>query len=369
MFRRPLLLTILFLLSLPLLPGQMLSRATAEAQFDDLIAQGEYLAMVSGCIECHTDFKAEYLDFANLTLEQGQTLAFALRTAQDDDIMGAGGRVFDLGPIGLAVSGNITPDTTTGIGAWSDAEIERSIRKGISRDGRRLLPIMPYYLYNNMADADMKAVIAYLRSLPAVYKDVANEQNPAALALAIPPDTAPATAPAPADTAARGRYLMTAILPCTDCHTPIDPNTGQPQLDRYLGGGLPFEGPWGIVYAGNLSPHEGNGLGKKSDDAIKRAIIAGVSTDGRRAVVMPWQIFSFLTPNDLDAVVYYLRHEVTAVDNEVPPAALRPDFLLFVETTQAAKGSNNYGFFAGISALFVFIVIGGMIMIRQRRHN
>ncbi len=65
-----------------------------------------------------------------------------------------------------AVSANITSHPTAGLGAWTDAEIKRAITEGISRDGRQLLPFMPYWLYKKMAPSDLDAVVAYLRSLP-----------------------------------------------------------------------------------------------------------------------------------------------------------------------------------------------------------
>lgn len=47
-----------------------------------------------------------------------------------------------------------------------DAEIKRAITEGISRDGRALLPFMPYWLYKKMEPSDLDAIVAYLRSLP-----------------------------------------------------------------------------------------------------------------------------------------------------------------------------------------------------------
>jgi hypothetical protein len=64
------------------------------------------------------------------------------------------------------VAANITPGRATGLGDWSDAEIERAIRRGISRDGRRLFPPMAYGHYTRISAGDMTALIAYLRSLP-----------------------------------------------------------------------------------------------------------------------------------------------------------------------------------------------------------
>ena len=80
---------------------------------------------------------------------------------------GAGGKAF-YGPWGVSVSANITPDTSDGIGDWTDAEIERAIRTGVARDGHKLFPPMPFAAYRTMAADDMAALLAYLRSLPAI---------------------------------------------------------------------------------------------------------------------------------------------------------------------------------------------------------
>jgi mono/diheme cytochrome c family protein len=110
----------------------------------DPVAYGAYLAGPAGhCIECHsTPGPNGAPDFVNET--------------------GAGGLAFN-GPWGVSVARNITP---TNLGAWSDAEIKRAITQGISRDGTRLLPPMGYHFYKNMTEADLNAVIAYLRTLP-----------------------------------------------------------------------------------------------------------------------------------------------------------------------------------------------------------
>ena len=80
-----------------------------------------------------------------------------------DTQLGAGGFPFH-GPWGISVSKNITPD---GIGSWSDAQVERAIRTGINKDGQKMMPPMAYGSYARIDAADMSALIAYLRTLPA----------------------------------------------------------------------------------------------------------------------------------------------------------------------------------------------------------
>ena len=76
---------------------------------------------------------------------------------------GAGGAVFD-GPWGQSMSRNLTPHPT-GLKNWTDAEIARAVRDGIDRSGQPYRPPMAFPFYKNINDADMSALIAYLRSL------------------------------------------------------------------------------------------------------------------------------------------------------------------------------------------------------------
>jgi hypothetical protein len=109
------------------------------------VAYGVYLAgPLARCMDCHTERRP------------GEPAKF-----------GAGGKPF-YGPWGISVSANLTPDETSGLGQWSDAEIERAIRTGIARDGHKLFPPMPFAAYQNISGNDMAALIAYLRSLPAI---------------------------------------------------------------------------------------------------------------------------------------------------------------------------------------------------------
>jgi len=72
---------------------------------------------------------------------------------------------------GVLFSSNITPDSATGIGSWTDDEIARAIALGIRKNGDTLFPIMPYYEYNKMSKEDIYSIVAYLRTL----KPIANK--------------------------------------------------------------------------------------------------------------------------------------------------------------------------------------------------
>ena len=109
----------------------------------DLVSYGAYLAGPLGdCMDCHTPWT---------------------QTGPDMTQVGAGGLPMK-GPWGVSLTRNLTPHET-GLKGWSDAEIARAIREGRSRNGAPLKPPMAFDWYRNIDDADMKALIAYLRSL------------------------------------------------------------------------------------------------------------------------------------------------------------------------------------------------------------
>jgi mono/diheme cytochrome c family protein len=300
------------------------NRTTAEKaqQYDDPVKQGEYIAHVAGCVSCHS--------------RQTETGEFI------EETLFSGGNPFDLGPLGIVISKNLTPDPETGLGDWTDEEIKTAIRSGVSRAGLHLFPVLPFAIYTNMAESDLDAIVAYLRTLPPV-------NNPIPRQPILPPDQLPQfsinegiVAPDPSDTEARADYLFSGVLPCTDCHTPLEAETGAPIMEQYLSGGQPFEGPWGIIYGGNITPHQERGIATWSDADLARVIAAGIRPDGRRVVVMPWRDFQ-LTAEDMDAVIYYLRNKVAPVDREVPAPALNEGFVQFVElpAVESAEPPSN----------------------------
>jgi mono/diheme cytochrome c family protein len=121
-------------------------KSYAQADLNDKLKRGFYLATIGHCMECHTPFAPPGgPDFANS--------------------LGKGGREFP-GPWGVSKSRNITPHKTAGIGDWTDAEIKTAITQGKRKDGTPLKGPMGYQYYAKMTDADLDAVIAYLRTLP-----------------------------------------------------------------------------------------------------------------------------------------------------------------------------------------------------------
>jgi mono/diheme cytochrome c family protein len=115
----------------------------------DKVAYGRYLAYIGHCLECHTPIGPR---------------------GRDMERAGGGGDEFK-GPWGVSIAANITPDPDTGLGKWSDADIKRAITTGARPDGTKLNPPMAFAYYKNIADDDLDALVAFLRSLkPVVHK-------------------------------------------------------------------------------------------------------------------------------------------------------------------------------------------------------
>lgn len=296
---------------------------------EDVLERGQYIATIAGCESCHTPLLPVYDDLAAASFEDIQTLALFEHNALDDERPYAGGRAFSLGPQGVVFASNLTPDEETGIGEWSTEELKFAIQTGVRPDGTQMHPLMPYRLYISMADADLEALVAFLQSI----EPVENEVPDSGILLppfGLEPPAEPIVVPDVEDIEAYSNYLMNAILPCTECHTPLDAETGQPVLDLYMAGGQPFEGPWGIVYGSNITPHE-SGIADYSEDDLARLITSGVRPDGRRVILMPWGDYTGLTEEDLRAAIYFFQNTVEAVENDVPNASLQEGFEVVVE--------------------------------------
>ena len=130
------------MIALIVLPIALLWAATAQAQTGskELVAKGQTIFSLAGGCACHSDPKGT---------------------------QHAGGRAFPI-PFGTVYSTNLTADQETGLGGWTDPQIADAITKGVGRDGSRSLPVMPYGPYSGMAQDDIKALIAFLRTLKPV---------------------------------------------------------------------------------------------------------------------------------------------------------------------------------------------------------
>jgi mono/diheme cytochrome c family protein len=258
---------------------------------ETLQERGKYLVTTIGaCGVCHTLRDAAGKPIASMAL--------------------AGGFEFDVPALGHIIPPNITPDPETGIGNWSEAQIITALREGKRPDGTIIGPPMPIRLFRQLSDRDAAAIAAYLRSLKPIRHTVARTQFKIPLPTAYGPPVEHVEDPAQADKVAYGGYLLGAVGNCVGCHTPPG-NKGPSDMSRAYSGGreLPdSENPGAITISRNITSDPEDGIGKWSDDEIKRAITTGIRPDGTRlSRTMPFDWYAKIAPADLDAIVASLR--------------------------------------------------------------
>jgi mono/diheme cytochrome c family protein len=219
------------------------------------------------------------------------------------------------------VAPNITPDPETGIGKWTDQEIKRALREGIGRDGRVLVPIMPYMWYRSMSEEDLESVIAYLRSIPAVKNSPPKMPlpEPVQKSLQAPPPVTSAPQPDLSIPEKRGAYLA-MIGTCSECHTPLDPDM-RPRGDLEYAGGFVLKGPWGEVASANLTP-DPSGIPYYTEAQFLEVIRTGHVKARKLNSIMPWGRYRNMNDQDLKAIFAYLKTLkpiAHRVDNTEPP--------------------------------------------------
>jgi len=179
-------------------PFRVPSDGRSTVDSTDAVKRGRYLATLGNCAGCHTT--------------RGGT-AFA------------GGRAFPTDH-GIVYSTNLTPHAAHGIGSWSVAEFRHAMRHGVSRNGL-LSPVFPYASFRHLADEDLDALLAFLRTVPA--SDAPRKANRLRFPANLPGSMLvwrllyyrPASGRVPADaTLARGAELVNGIGHCASCHSP-----------------------------------------------------------------------------------------------------------------------------------------------------
>ena len=258
---------------------------TANAQ-SDLVKRGDYLVnTIMTCGNCHTP--------------KGLPATIAGKDF-------SGGLSWDEPPFKVTAS-NITQDKDTGIGAWSDADIEKVLRTGIRPNGTPIAMVMPTSFYEIISVRDMKAIVAYLRTI----KPVANKVPDPIYKMpqvhhAFPGAETPYTEAMMSDKLKKGFYLAT-IGHCLECHTPMGPR-GREFATKLGTGGFEFPGPWGVSVSRNITASKTKGIGEWTDAEIKNAITQGVRKDGSKLKPpMGFPYYAHMTDGDLDDVIAYLR--------------------------------------------------------------
>ncbi len=204
-----------------------------------------------------------------------------------------------------AFSSNITPDLETGIGKWTDAQIVRALREGRRPDDSMIGPPMPIAGYRDVSDADMRAIVAYLRSVPAVKHIAPKSYYRAPLPTTYGPTPRKVADVPRSNKVAYGRYRAGPLGHCMDCHSAPGPDGAADMVNGLGAGGIVFRGAWGESTATNLTP---TALGTWTDDDIRRVITTGQRPDGKRLKPpMGMSYYANMTLADLDALVAYLR--------------------------------------------------------------
>jgi len=267
----------------------------------NLALRGQYIFALAGGCACHSEPKG---------------------------ILNAGGRAFPI-PFGTVYSTNITSDEETGLGNWTDRQIADAITKGISRDGSRILPVMPYEKYSGMAQEDLKALIAYLRTLKPVKKASPPLKTwaPFARKLGTPIylkvfgrfSNSPQQAPQRGIEC--GHYLVEHVSACGDCHTPRN-LLGVPQQSLYLAGAGEKIGPLGQAVA-NITPDKDSGIGEWKREDVAELLHSGTKPDldnvqGLMSEVIQGAPYGYKDMNKEDALAIadYLK-SLPAIKNKV----------------------------------------------------
>jgi len=254
------------------------------------IAHGAYLARIGNCLTCHTS---------------------------RGGIPYAGSRPFR-SEYGVLYSSNLTPDPETGLGEWSLAEFNHSLRHGVSRTGL-LYPAFPFAHFSHLTDEDVEALFAFLRQLPPVRQAApANAMSapaswrnfsmfgwrmlfhrPSAVIAQVPDDSGPA----PSQAWQRGRYLVDGLGHCAMCHSGRGALQSLP-ASRYMAGEHITGQGW---YA---PPLDREALAHWQEPELAYYLRNGVSRHGSAYGSMAEVIFTstqFLTEDDALAMAIYLK--------------------------------------------------------------
>ena len=369
------------------------------------IARGKLLVVSSGCNDCHTPWvfnpelgvpSPDWTRMLSGHPEGGPDPQGEIGPG-DIGLIGPTFTSFKL-PFGITYSANLTPDIDTGTGSWTEKMFIDIFRKGrhLGGDGRPVYPPMPWDFIRYRSDADLKAMFAYLRSIPPLRnlpptekvpppvegaivelneKIIALQANPNAKLEAPkhgpPPPPALALKPVVRGTAPKRTYsaemvkkgkLIVMAGACNDCHTPWVYNAvmGGPAPDwtRMLSGhpeGAPdpqgkpgpqdialigptftsFALPFGVVYAKNLTPDVETGSGGWTEEKFLKIFRTARHPDGHVLLPpMPWDMIRILPDADLRAVYAYLQ-SIPPLRNEVPESKVPPEAQKMLEGVNA----------------------------------
>jgi mono/diheme cytochrome c family protein len=266
-----------------------------------LLKRGEYLAEhVKGCVDCHSPRDVNYFSWPIVSGQKGAGGPFLSQKL---------GFTFP----GESFASNITPSN---LGSWSDGELYRLLTTGIDKDGKTINHVMPFQNFAQADPTDIKAIIAYVRTLkPISNKPAGTTRNNFLHSLynrTIPRKVDPLY-PAKLKTSIDSGYYLVTIASCNDCHTPkkwLEVN----DYSKRLSGGIEYPLPTGgFVHSANLTPDE-SGLGTWTEAAFinkfktyrDSGAIYKTSPNALNSL-MPWSTYAYMTDKDLHAIYAYLK--------------------------------------------------------------
>lgn len=227
----------------------------------------------------------------------------------------AGDRVWELGPLGTLRTPNLTPDSATGVGAWTDGELARVMEHSVLPNDE---PALMMNSAGAMGEEDLRALISYMRAMEPVERAREPRRDLSLLgrlflltelrlfASPRPEALRAPDGPPPGEDVSRrrGEYLARGPAACAFCHTPVDPASGELEGPLFSGGDpmpdvldpeMEFIGP-------NLTP--GGALAGWGEDDFVEAFRAGRRFEGSP---MPWQNYAGMTEEDLRSIYRYLE--------------------------------------------------------------
>jgi hypothetical protein len=154
------------------------------------VERGKYLVTTMGCNDCHTPWKlgekGPEPDMTRMLSGHPENMKLPPAPALQPPWGLAAALTMTAwsGPWGTTYTANLTPDPETGvIGAMSEENFIQALRTGKHLGGGRdILPPMPWMWYGKMTDDDLKAIYAYLKSIPAIKNKVPDPVPPASVA-------------------------------------------------------------------------------------------------------------------------------------------------------------------------------------------
>jgi mono/diheme cytochrome c family protein len=145
---------------------------------DPQVERGRYLTTLAACHDCHTPKGPDGRPLLDRLLSGHPEGTPPAPTVSRAITVCPTATCFS-GPWGTSYARNLTPDNATGIGSWTPEHFIKVLRTGIRSNGKPLLPLMPWEYYRQLTDDDLRAIFAYLRTVPPVSNAVPENLPPA----------------------------------------------------------------------------------------------------------------------------------------------------------------------------------------------